>query len=180
MTPTTTSNDWPNWGNAPYRDHNFRYRVCVSYGDIGDYAAWDWTHRFGFNAKSTLTATREPNCGATTDALFYLTTQTYVNQVCQAYGVIACFISNYQPPQWDSYVQRWEVKSALIPIRKSYIDSVGQAMQIHIFEHELGHGFGLAHHASCQPAVMEDPPCSGYWVDTPDITTVRCVYGYAC
>jgi hypothetical protein len=22
-------------------------------------------------------------------------------------------------------------------------------------------------------------PCT-YWVDTPDITTARCVYGYAC
>jgi hypothetical protein len=117
MTQTTTSNDWPNWGNAPNNDPNLR-------GIIACFRPWDWAY--------------------------------------------------------DSYVRRWEVTSVLIPIRKSYIDSAGQAMQIHIFEHELGHGFGLAHHGPCQPFVMEDPPCSSYWVDTPDITMARCVYGYAC
>ena len=73
------------------------------------------------------------------------------------------------PADWDydSYVGRHEITEVIIPVKQSYMDSVSQAMRIHIFEHELGHGFGLAHHPNSPPSactVMSAPPCSN-WVN---------------
>lgn len=176
------SNDWPNWGNGPYRDHNLRYRVCTSYGDEGGYAAWDWTRRFGFNSGSTLTATLEPNCGASSDVLFWLTTEDNVRSLagCNIQPgestPVACF--RVEASVYDSFLGRDEVKRATIPVWKWWVDTYGYA--IHIFEHELGHGMGLAHHSACTNYVMENAPCNGWWVADGDITTARCLYIYAC
>lgn len=171
------SNDWPNWGAAPFRDHDLRFRVCVSHGNEAGYAAWDWTQRFGFNEESELTATRETNCGVSSDALFWVTSDQNVTEACGS-GFIACF--DPFTPKWDSYVGRWEVEVAIIYSRQSWMDTHSQGWNIHLFEHELGHGMGLRHHSACAPYVMENGLCSGYWVETPDVVTARCVYGYAC
>jgi len=184
------SNNWPGWGGAPYRDHNLRYRVCTSLGSIGDYAAWDWTtHRFGFNAQSTLTRTRVSNCGVGTDALFWIVDDATMVARCGYLpsppyppGSIpdGCFDPEIET--YDSYLGRHEVTSATMPIRQATVGGYGQAYQIHVFEHELGHGFGLADHGTtnCSSTVMGDwPPC-GNWVGTADIATARCVYIYAC
>lgn len=181
------SNNWPNWGNGPTRDHNLKYRVCTSLGSIGDYAAWDWTRRFGFNALSNLTYTRVTNCGASSDALFWITSDANVVQRCgylEGGGIPdSCFF--IEPGGWttDAFVGRQEVTNVTIPIRQATVPNYSQAAQIHVFEHELGHGFGLQHHVAPSCTVMADhlvgSPCT-YWVDTPDIVTARCVYLYQC
>jgi hypothetical protein len=143
---------------------------------------WDWTaHRFGFNSLSALSTTRVADCGAVSDMLIYFATDGTVSQWCGS-GVIGCF--DWHNYGYDTYVNRWEVfataseTGAIIRIKKSYMDGASQAARIHTVEHEVGHGFGLGHHnPGC--TVMSDPPCT-YWVDTPDITTARCLYGYAC
>jgi hypothetical protein len=169
--------NWPNWGSAPCRDHNLRYRACITHGDESGYAAWDWTRQFGFNSGSTLTTTWEPNCGVASDALFWATTDQEVYTKCGA-GAIACF--DPETPQWDGYVGRWEVKSATIRARQGWMDTHSQSWNIHVWEHEIGHGMGLAHHSGCTPYVMEDPPCSGYWVTSAEVVSARCTYTYAC
>jgi hypothetical protein len=168
---------WPGWGNGPCRDHNLRYRACISHGDEAGYSAWNWTYFFGFNSGSTLTSTLEPNCGVGSDVLFWATTDSEVNNKCGV-TAIACFDPGV--PAYDSFVGRWEVTSAVIRARQSWLDSHSQSWNIHVYEHEVGHGMGLAHHAGCEPYVMEDPPCSGYWVTNAEIVSARCIYIYAC
>jgi len=165
------------WDFYALRDHDLSFRVCTSYGNEAGYAAWDWMeHRFGFNPSSELTSTREYNCGVATDALFWLTSDSMVNSVCKDI-VFACFV----PIEWeyDSARGRDEVKRVDILVKKSYMDSVSQSARIHLFEHELGHGFGLAHHTTCT-SVMVDQPICNWWVGDAEIDTARCIYIYLC
>lgn len=173
------SNNWPNWGAAPYRDHNLLYRVCTSYGNEVGYAIDDWLNDFGFNSLSTLTKTLQSNCGGSSNLLYYLDdNDDEVTLKCGSSLAKACFDPG--SPAWDSYVGRWEVTSAVIWVRKSWIQTQSQNLQISVFEHEFGHGMGMKHHPACTNYVMESAPCNGWWQTAADITTARCVYGYAC
>lgn len=171
--------DWPGWGLC--RDHDIRYRVCISYGDEAGYAIWDWTHRFGFNQQSTLTATREYNCGVGSDLLFWITDNATVTNRCG--GARACYL--WTGITWDNLTQRWEVTAADITVSSSLLSewSGNQGVRIHIFEHEVGHGFGMEHHltnCTVMSGVSVNGQTCGYWVTDSDIGTARCVYIYAC
>jgi hypothetical protein len=142
---------------------------------------WDWTHRFGFNSLSTLTATREYNCQVGSDLPFWITDDTTTKDRCG--GAQACYL--WTGIKRDSTTQRWEVSSADITVSSALLTqwSGNQAVRIHIFEHKVGHGFGMEHHLS-DCTVMSGVSVNGqtcsYWVTDADIGTTRCVYIYAC
>jgi hypothetical protein len=99
------------------RDHDMRYRACTTYVDEASYAVWDWIHRFGFNSTSTLTSTREYNCGVGSDLLLWVTDDATTRNRCG--GAQACYL--WTGIAYDNTQHRWEVTSADITVSSSLL-----------------------------------------------------------